>query len=292
MENVIDTHIHLTEHRTEHGLANEWVTEATENLDRNWTLKDYAQATKSSEFHVQGAVFVECSNVPPIEEAKWALRMVDDPESIIVAVVAQIDVVRGKEAVEAAIEALKLQDGTLPKGLKGARRVFLGPGYDSPDACLAPTFLEGLKALQEHGLLWEFCCAPTMAPNIANCCRNFPEMTFVIDHLAHNGNDGGEMETWGPAMDELGRLENVFCKMGAIEQWDVDQPEKYLDRAIAAFGFHRIMYESNWFCNEALGFSYNRTASLLKEACLRAGASASDIANVFEGNAKRVYSLE
>jgi predicted TIM-barrel fold metal-dependent hydrolase len=34
-------------------------------------------------------------------------------------------------------------------------------------------------------------------------------MTFVIDHLAHNGNDGGDMEQWGPAMDALGALHNV-----------------------------------------------------------------------------------
>ena len=41
-------------------------------------------------------------------------------------------------------------------------------------------------------------------------------------------------------------LPNVYCKMGAMEQWGVDDPGAYLDRAIKAFGFERILYESNW----------------------------------------------
>lgn len=49
-------------------------------------------------------------------------------------------------------------------------------------------------------------------------------MTFVIDHLAHNGNNGGEIEKWGPAVDALGQLPNVYMKMGASEQWGVDNP--------------------------------------------------------------------
>ena len=49
-------------------------------------------------------------------------------------------------------------------------------------------------------------------------------MTFVIDHLAHNGNKGGAMDTWGPAIDALGQLPNVYMKMGASEEWDVENP--------------------------------------------------------------------
>ena len=46
--------------------------------------------------------------------------------------------------------------------------------------------------------------AVAVAPNLPAVCAKFPGMLFVIDHLAHNGNDGGEMEAWGPAIDELG----------------------------------------------------------------------------------------
>merc|ERR1719433_757208 len=102
-------------------------------------------------------------------------------------------------------------------------------------------------------------------------------MTFIVDHLAHNGNDGGSLEEWAPAIDALGALSNVFVKMGAIEEWDVPDPVPYLDHAIAAIGFDRIIFESNWFVSEAMGHEYARTAELLIAACLRAGATDEDL---------------
>jgi predicted TIM-barrel fold metal-dependent hydrolase len=77
-----------------------------------------------------------------------------------------------------------------------------------------------------------------MAPNLATVCAAFPDMTFVIDHLAHNGNsEGGDLETWGAAIEELGKLGNVYAKMGAVEEWGVTNPEDYMAKAIEAFGF-------------------------------------------------------
>ena len=29
------------------------------------------------------------------------------------------------------------------------------------------------------------------------------------------------MELWGPAIDQLGQLPNVYIKMGAVEEWHV-----------------------------------------------------------------------
>jgi predicted TIM-barrel fold metal-dependent hydrolase len=41
--------------------------------------------------------------------------------------------------------------------------------------------------------------------------------------------------------------------MGAVEEWGVEDPGAVMDRAIAAFGFDRVLYESNWFVSEAMG---------------------------------------
>ena len=45
-------------------------------------------------------IFVECFNTPPIEEAKWALKLADSADSMIVGVVAHIPVFQGRIAVE------------------------------------------------------------------------------------------------------------------------------------------------------------------------------------------------
>lgn len=291
MEDIIDTHIHLSRHYGG-GLPNGWHPNEPEGFHRDWTEADYIESMSKTEFKVKAAVFVECCNQPALEEAKWVLSMVDDPNSIVAAMTVNICVQKGAEEVNSFLDQLRGDDGKLPKGVKGARMVFMATDNNAPDACLEPAFLEGLEALNKAGLLWEFCCNPSMAPNLSTCCAKFPEMTFIIDHLAHNGNDGGEMEKWGPAIDELGKLPNVYAKMGAVEQWDVPNPEDYMDRAIQAFGFDRILYESNWFVDQAMGHSFDRTASLLKAACERSGATESDLRKVFADNARKVYTLD
>eukprot|EP00656_Telonema_subtile_P013011 TRINITY_DN16593_c0_g1_i1.p1 TRINITY_DN16593_c0_g1~~TRINITY_DN16593_c0_g1_i1.p1 ORF type:complete len:218 (-),score=47.84 TRINITY_DN16593_c0_g1_i1:228-881(-) len=217
--------------------------------------------------------------------------MIADPASLVQALVAQVNAQAGAEAVSAFLDELRLPDGSLPAGLKGGRMVFPACENNAPDACLDEAFIAGLRAMQDAGLLWEFCVNPFSAPYLARAVEQLPGMTFVVNHLAHNGNDGGEMDVWGPAIDELGQFENVYLKMGAAEEWGVEDPAVYLDRALAAFGFDRVLYESNWFVSEAMGDGYDRSAQLLLDACVRASASEEQLQLVFAGNARRVYQL-
>ena len=259
-----------------------------EGFRRDWTLEDFRKSTETARFQISGAIFVECANQPALEEAKWVLRLMDAAGSPILGLVANICVQKGAAEVVRFLDLLRDADGSLPKGLKGARYVFMMWENQADDACLDAQFLEGLDALGKAGLLWEFCCEPRMAPFLCGCIERFPHMTFVIDHLAHNGNKGGDMEAWGPAMDSLGKLPNVYVKLGATEEWDVPNPEDFLDRAIQAIGFDRVLYESNWFVNEAMGDQYDRSAGLVYDACKRAGASETDLSKVFHDNACKV----
>lgn len=290
VEEIIDTHIHLSQHYSG-GLKNEWHPNESEGFHKDFTESDYCTCIKKSGFPIKHAIFVECFNRPPVEEAKWVLSMIEDPKSVVCALTAQIYAQKGAAAVNEFLDLLRLEDGSLPTGLKGGRMVFMATENNSPGACMDPLFLEGLAALEKAGLHWEFTCNPSMAPNLAACCAKFPGMTFVICHLAHNGNDGGEMDKWGPAIDALAALPNVYCKMGAVEEWDVPNPDDYMDRAIKAFGFDRILYESNWFVNSAMGHSYEKTLLMLVRACERAGATKEELSKVFAGNARKVYRL-
>lgn len=288
---IIDTHVHFSRHYGG-GLKNAWHPNEAEGFRRDWSEEDYLASVGKGQFKVKAAIFVECFNTPAVDEARWALKMVDDPSSVVAGVVAQVCAQKGADEVNRFLEQLRGADGSLPKGIKGARMVFQAMENKAADACLHHTFLEGLEALQKAGLHWEFCCNPFMAPNLAAVCEMLPDMVFVIDHLAHNGNNGGEMAKWGPAIDRLGKLPNAYMKMGAVEEWEVEDPGEYMDRAIKAFGFDRILYESNWFVSEAMGDVYDRTPTLLLKACERAGASEADLHKVFAGNARKVYKLD
>jgi predicted TIM-barrel fold metal-dependent hydrolase len=217
------------------GLPNDWVPSAGESFQRDWSEEDMLKSAAAGGIEIKSYVFLECFNRSPADEAKWVQSMVDDPNSKCAAFCAQIYAQHGAAAVTEFLDAVRDESGALPSGLRGARMVFPASDNNAPDACLDPKFHEGLEALQAAGLLWEFCCNPTMAPNLAECCAKFPGMTFVIDHCAHNGNDGaphqhslphplifsynseksscgagGDMAVWGPAMDKLGALPNCY----------------------------------------------------------------------------------
>ena len=162
------------------GLKNDWVVGESEAFQKDWSEEDMLKSAAAGGIEIKSYVFLECFNRSPADEAKWVQSMVDDPNSKCVAFCAQIYAQHGAAAVTEYLDAVKDESGALPSGLKGARMVFPASDNNAPDACLEPKFLEGLEALQAAGLHWEFCCNPTMAPNLAECCAKFPEMTFVV----------------------------------------------------------------------------------------------------------------
>ena len=144
--------------------------------------------------------------------------------------------------------------------------------------------------LSAAGLHWEFCCLPNALPAIAELCAKFPDTLFVLDHLGHNCG-GEDFASWAPAITELAKRPNVCAKLGAIEEWQVADPGPFLDHAIQAFGYDRVIYESNWFVNAAMGHTYEETLKLVEASCKRLGASDEETDLVFAANARRVYRL-
>lgn len=266
----------------------EW-TEAT------WLAAIDASSTcvKGHQLHVEAAIFVQCFNESSMDEAMWALKMVSDPASKVAGVVAAIPVPEGAEAVDTFLAGLRVGDA-LPAGLKGGRVPLLGDPLPAPDTCRQPAYLDGLRALAKTGLHWEFVCHWTALPHITEVCTSMPEMNFVLDHLGRNCGKPDDFEAWAKEITILARgCPNVVAKLGAIEEWGCREgdPAPYLDLAFREFGLGRVLFESNWFVQEACGFDYGTTVAAVWDALQRCGASADQVAGVFAGNARRVYRL-
>ena len=290
LEGVIDTHVHLT---FPDSCINAWVD------GEGWDISKYTEETlvariDESIISVKSAVYVQCFNHPPLEEACTAIALARSSDSIIKAVVAEIPVPMGAEKTSAFLAAIrKRHDGKLPNPLKGGRVVLLGNPAPDPKTCLSKHYQEGLQILQQESLHWEFCCTPKHLPAIFTCCENFPKMTFIIDHLGHNGGSDDDYSSWSESMAKLAKLPNVSCKLGAIEEWGVSDPLKFMNFAIASFGFERVMYESNWFVLEVLeGCKYDKTAKVVLDALCSQNATQEDMNAVFFGNAERIYRLK
>jgi L-fuconolactonase len=121
-----------------------------------------------------------------------------------------------------------------------------------------------------------------------------PEQVFVLDHVAKPLIAAGIVEPWAGRMRELGKRENVWCKVSGMvteADWTTWTPEKlkpYLDVAVEAFGPSRLMAGSDWpVC--LVASSYERWWQVLREYF--GGFSEAEQSRVFGGNAVEVYGL-
>ena len=300
---VIDSHVHLTmgcqdKEEREGGLPNLWISAMPEGspFRKEWTPELLHDALGSSpHFKVTQCVFVECFNRPYVEEARRACALAKDPTSPVSAVVAHVPCRSGAVAVKAFLEEL----GTC-EPLKGARQVFLGDPMPPADACLDPTFLEGLRALQELGqnkIHWEWCCHPCALHSVADVMQQMPEMRFVLDHCGHN-RGGNDFTSWSADMCHIAEScpNLIGVKMGATEEWDIeDETEivRYLVHVLRTFGYSRCLAESNWFVcvAEGLNLRYDRNFGLLLKALDHLAATEEEKNMVFVGNARKIYMM-
>lgn len=239
-------------------------------------------AAASDGYAVQQAVFIQCFNEPPEEEARWILDLMEAEGSAVCGLVAHIPVPDGAAAVEEFLDSLRGEDGALPAGLKGGRIAFA-------NGVTNPQFLAGLKALGAAGLSWDFCVRAEDIRLVTQAAKQVPETTLILDHFGHGGSIDSEypIEEWRDAMAELAAAcPNVFVKVGSMFT-DGDEAARYFDDAIAMFGYERLLAESNWFVGSSDDSTYHSVFTLLMEACDRAGATDEEKAMVFHENARR-----
>ena len=116
-------------------------------------------------------------------------------------------------------------------------------------------------------------------------------MNFILNHLGHNYGSEWDFDTWKKDIEDLAALPNVFAKLGACEMWGKEDPQPYLEHALKTFGWHRCLYESNWFVNQAWGDNIDKTFLATHKACIDLGADQIQMDAVFKNNAVRVYRI-
>lgn len=302
---TLDSHIHFTDldqfdydYLTDEGfrmqtLKGTGVEEETMYFSRNWSEADLKKViSKNPQFDVVGCVFVEAA-VPAekaVDEAVWALSMAASPSSLVEAVVAQIPVPSGEEAVTEFLRSVEKRGGAMGK-LRGGRVVLFGQPLGAP---MEPKYQAGLQLLGAHNLLWEFAGNPKNLPGILNAVKGCPSTTFVLNHCLMNGgltNLQGGFEEYKGYITELGKCPNVYVKLGAQEEWN-EEPQSIqniLHHVLTSFGYDRCLAESNWFVSNGKGWANSLRAVL---SVLKAqNAPPEAVQAVFELNAAKLYGV-
>jgi L-fuconolactonase len=177
--------------------------------------------------------------------------------------------------------------------LKGLRHII--QGEKDENYILREDFNSGIRTLLGSGLVYDILIYERQLPQTINFVDEHPEQVFVLDHVAKPLIREGVLEPWASRMRELGRRENVWCKLSGMvteanwSKWTPETLRPYLDVAVEAFGAERLMAGSDWpVCLVASG--YGQWFELLRKYF--AGFSEAEQAAVFGGTATAVYELE
>lgn len=278
---IIDAHVHLTDVQN---LGYGWTKNAPV-LNRTVLPADLFKA--AAPVRIEKFVFVEVDVDMPqhVAEAEWIDGLAKS-EPKLAGMVAALPLEEGK-AVAGDLEKIA--------GLKVARGIRrLIQNQADPDFCIQPKFIEGLKLLPKHDLVFYICVFHHHMPNVIKMVRQCPEVRFVLDHIGKPAIKAGISDPWRQHMRELAAFPNVTCKISGVsteadhKNWTREQLKPYIAHAIDAFGFERCMYGGDWHVLELAG-TYPQWVEVVDWVI--EGASADEKRKLYRDTAARVYRL-
>ncbi len=277
MAERVDAHHHLWRYSAvEYG----WIDESMAVLQRDFLPQDLMLEIQAA--GIDCTVAVQARQT--MEETRWLLKMADACEAIR-GVVGWAPI--AGEEFPGVMEEFEGR----PK-LKGLRHVI--QGEKDENYILREDFNSGIRTLLGSGLVYEILIYERQLPQAIDCVDEHGSQVFVLDHVAKPLIAAGEMEPWATRMRELGRRENVWCKVSGMvteadwSSWNAATLQPYLDVAVEAFGVRRLMAGSDWpVCLVAC--EYGRWFDVLREYFAEFSEEERDA--VFGGTAVEVYGL-
>jgi L-fuconolactonase len=278
---IIDTHLHLWDPAR---IAYPWLA-GVPALDRPFLLPEFRDA--AGEVAIEALVFVQCEAAfdQYEAEAEFAAEQARiDPR--LESLVAWAPLEKGG-AVEADLERLSRHSG-----LRGIRRIIqFEPDLDF---CLRPGFVEGVRSLSAFGLSFDICIDRRHLANAIRFAEQVPDVSLVLDHIGKPDIRSGAFEPWASELRALASLPHVHCKISGVATeadhgaWAEDDLRRYIDTAIAAFGFERVMFGGDWpVATQAIG--YQAWVALMDRALV--GVGEADRRRFWRDNAAAFYRL-
>jgi predicted TIM-barrel fold metal-dependent hydrolase len=278
---IVDTHQHLWDKELFHY---SWL-KPLPKLDRSFRLSDYRDATNGLE--IEKTVFVECDvdESQMIDEALHVLRIAEDSGNRIAGIVASAR--PENDGFEAHVRSLVAH----PK-VKGIRRI-LHTSLD--EVGRGELFIENVGHLKEYGLSFDICVLARQLPVAINLASKCPDVEFVLDHCGVPDVKNQVSHPWRDDIRELSKFPNVACKISGLvayadpAQWRAEDLRPFVEHVIESFGWHRVMFGSDWpVCN--LIASYPQWVEAL--LALTHSAGERNQKKLFRENAIRIYRLQ
>lgn len=273
----IDAHHHLWRYTSEeYG----WIDESMTKLRRDFLPTDLVREMTAA--GIDGSIVVQARQT--LDETRWLLDLADECEAIRGVV--------GWAPIAGEDFPGVMEEFDNRSKLKGLRHVI--QGEKDEHYILRADFNAGICAMQGSGLVYDILIYERQLPQTIEFVDQYPEQTFVLDHVAKPLIREGVMNPWAEQMCELAQRENVWCKISGLvteadwTSWSPETLRPYLDVVIEAFGPKRLMAGSDWpVCLVAC--EYGRWFEMLREYFSRFSGDEQDA--VFGNTAVEVYGL-
>jgi L-fuconolactonase len=135
--------------------------------------------------------------------------------------------------------------------LRGVRHVV----QDEPDDRFMrrDEFVRGIAALKKFDLVYDILVYPNQLPAAIELADQFPNQTFVLDHIAKPRIEADKMDdAWRSDFSRLAERSNVFCKFSGVitevrgSEWTLETIRPYWSVALECFGASRLMFGTDW----------------------------------------------
>jgi len=179
------------------------------------------------------------------------------------------------------------------KKLVGVRHVL----HDEPDLnfMLRPDFLKGIYKIGQYNLTYDILIYPEHLPNTLQFVKQFPNQSYVLDHIAKPKIINGKISPWKENIRKLAQYPNVSCKLSGmvteadIINWKPEDFWPYLDIIMESFGTNRVMIGSDWPVCSVAGM-YGKVMNIVENYI--AGFSLSEKAGILGDNATHIYNIK
>ncbi|HEX5823965.1 MAG TPA: amidohydrolase family protein [Candidatus Limnocylindrales bacterium] len=186
----------------------------------------------------------------------------------------------------------RLKDGPGGDRLVGIRHQV--HDEDDADWLLRDDVRRGIEAVGRAGLAYDLLIRSREMPAARAVVAAYPDVRFVVDHLAKPAIVDATRQPWVGLVTDLGGLPNTWWKLSGLvteadwSRWTPADLGPYVEHVLAVVGPERLMFGSDWpVC--LLAATYDEVLAAARETL--DGLSGTEQAAVLGTNAIVVYGL-
>lgn len=273
---VVDSHQHFWDIRK---LDYEWMGSDPSPLKRNFLPRDLKPLIEDA--GVDRTVIVQAHQ--SMDETDWILGLARR-HAFIAGTVCWVDLT----ARDLGRTLDRLQKD---RYFNGVRHIW----HDEADErwAVRTPVITGLRELAARGVPFDLLTYPQHLKHVLDLYEKVPDLKGVIDHISKPAIAKFQMEPWATDIAAVAEIPGVYCKVSGMvtearRNWDAADLKPYVRHVVEAFGYHRLMFGSDWpVCT--LAGTYRQVVDAARTTLGRLPAGVRQA--VFGGNAVRFYGL-